>query len=289
MKHKVIIGLVMIGVIAAAGGAYAATQNAGPTSRQAFLNDVAKRLNITPQQLKSAFQGAFADRLDALVAAGRLTKAQADAIKKNAKQAGVGSLGYGPAFFPGFMHPRFFLPGGAPGLPGPAFRRALPVPPGQAIPVPPGKAPWFRGGIPGPPGLAFGFGLLGDFGGAGDAAVRYLGITRAKLASELRSGKSLAQIAKDNGKTAAGLQSAVEGAITARLDKAVASKRITQAQAKAIESRISAVLGAVINRTPPKLPPMLKLRHGAARAWAVPLPVPGAAVVPAPGAALSHA
>ena len=53
--------------LAAAGGAYAATQTSGQNTRQAFLNDVAKRLHVTPQQLTAALNGASIDQLQAEV------------------------------------------------------------------------------------------------------------------------------------------------------------------------------------------------------------------------------
>jgi hypothetical protein len=81
-KRKLAIAATAAAAAAFAGGAYAATQTSG-TSRQAFLNDVAKRLNVSPTQLQSALQGAFDDQLQAAVTAGKLTQAQADTIKAN--------------------------------------------------------------------------------------------------------------------------------------------------------------------------------------------------------------
>jgi AraC-like DNA-binding protein len=82
--------LIVGGVLAAcsfAGGAYAATSDTSP--RQAFLSDVAKRLHVTPQQLQSAFHGAFLDQLNQAVKAGRLTPAQADAIRRHLERRGM--------------------------------------------------------------------------------------------------------------------------------------------------------------------------------------------------------
>jgi predicted nuclease of restriction endonuclease-like RecB superfamily len=44
--------------------------------RHAFLDNAAKRLGTTPAQLEAALQAAYADRLDAAVAAGRITKSR---------------------------------------------------------------------------------------------------------------------------------------------------------------------------------------------------------------------
>jgi AraC-like DNA-binding protein len=84
-KHKFAAGAAALAAAAFAGGAYAATQS-GTSSRQAFLNDVAKRLNVTPAQLKAAMRAAFADRIQAEVKDGRLTQAQANAIEQRIDQ-----------------------------------------------------------------------------------------------------------------------------------------------------------------------------------------------------------
>jgi AraC-like DNA-binding protein len=102
VKRKLVIGGAALAVAAFAGGAYAATQNSGPTTRQAFLNDVAKRLHVSPQQLSSALNGAFMDQLQAAVQDGRLTQAQANALEQRLKQKGAapavpfGFFGFGP-------------------------------------------------------------------------------------------------------------------------------------------------------------------------------------------------
>ena len=63
--------------------------------RQAFLNDVAKRLNVTPAQLNSALKGAAIDQLDAAVKAGKLTQAQANALKQRIQQGAHGGAPFG--------------------------------------------------------------------------------------------------------------------------------------------------------------------------------------------------
>ncbi|MGO9490300.1 MAG: hypothetical protein ACLQBB_14905, partial [Solirubrobacteraceae bacterium] len=67
LRGKLVMGLAALAVAAFAGGAYAATQTSGPNTRQAFLNDVAKRLNVTPRQLTAALNGATIDQLQAEV------------------------------------------------------------------------------------------------------------------------------------------------------------------------------------------------------------------------------
>ncbi len=117
LKRKLAIGAAGIAVLGGGGAAYAVNKS-NDNERQAFLGDVAKRLNVTPDKLNSALKGAFEDRLDAAVKAGRLTQAQADAIKKKVEQNGgppflgppPGARGFG-AGGPHFLH-RFGGPGG---------------------------------------------------------------------------------------------------------------------------------------------------------------------------------
>ncbi|MBV9338686.1 MAG: hypothetical protein JO243_22580 [Solirubrobacterales bacterium] len=107
LKRNLVIGAAALAVAAFAGGAYAATQNSGPATRQAFLNDIAKRLHVTPEQLSSALNGAYLDQLQAAVNAGRLTQAQANALEQRLKQKGTapalpfGGFGFGHRAFPG--------------------------------------------------------------------------------------------------------------------------------------------------------------------------------------------
>ena len=81
-----------------------------------------------------------------------------------------------------------------------------------------------------------------------DAAAKYLGLTDAQLLSQLRSGKSLAQIATAQHKSVSGLTSTLKADIKARLDKAVAAKMLTSAQEQKILSRIDQRLSTIVNR-----------------------------------------
>jgi hypothetical protein len=112
LKRKLAAGVTGLLVLGGGGAAYAVTKS-NDNGRQAFLGDVAKRLNVTPDQLNSALKGAFADRLDAAVKAGKLTQAQADKIKKQVQQNG-GPPGFGGGFraFGAGAGPHFFHRGG---------------------------------------------------------------------------------------------------------------------------------------------------------------------------------
>ena len=110
-RRSVIAGAVLA-FAAAAGGAYAATQTGG-NPQSAFLSDVAHRLGVSPQRLTSALRGASIDQLNAAVRAGRLTQAQANAIKQRIEHSGAVPFA-GPGFFgpPPFAGPVLFGPGG---------------------------------------------------------------------------------------------------------------------------------------------------------------------------------
>jgi hypothetical protein len=118
-KRKLAAGAVGLAVLAGGGGAYAAGNSgtaAKPADRaaeqKAFLDDVAKRLNVTRDQLDAAVKGAAEARIDAAVAAGTLTKEQGDTAKKRLESGGVPLLGGGP----GLAGPGG--PGGGPRGPG---------------------------------------------------------------------------------------------------------------------------------------------------------------------------
>jgi hypothetical protein len=64
------------------GGALAASGTFDPAQqRQAFLNDAAGRLGVTSTKLADALKAAAIDRIDAALAAGQITQAQANAMK----------------------------------------------------------------------------------------------------------------------------------------------------------------------------------------------------------------
>ena len=122
-KRKLAVGAAGLAVLAGSGGAYAAAAGTPQVTQKpadhaaeqkAFLDDVAKRLNVTRDQLDAAVKGAAEARIDAAVAAGTLTKAQGEAAKKRIAAGGPGLLG-GPHILGGKPGPRPVGPGG-PGL-----------------------------------------------------------------------------------------------------------------------------------------------------------------------------
>ena len=85
MRRKNKIALSAAAVLAAAGGggAIAASQAGSPSEESnAIIDDAAKQLGVSPSKLSDALKTALSDRIDAAVAAGRLTKEEADALKE---------------------------------------------------------------------------------------------------------------------------------------------------------------------------------------------------------------
>lgn len=96
MKTKhLIAGLVTVAAIGGGtAGAIAATDDHKATE-QAVISDAAKRLGVSAEDLRTALGEAEDAQIDAAVKAGKLTQAQADALKQRRKEAGT-VLGLGP-------------------------------------------------------------------------------------------------------------------------------------------------------------------------------------------------
>jgi ribosomal protein S20 len=163
---------------------------------QAVLDDAAKQLGVSSDQLSTALKNAMKNQVDAAVAAGKLTKDQGDALKARIDAGGapfvLGGFGARGAFGPGHL-------GGGP--------------------------------------------LMRSF----SAAASYLGMSQDELRSELASGKTLAQIAKDKGKSVDGLVQALVKDAEAKIDAAVTSGRLTKDQAAKAKSMLEQAVTALVN------------------------------------------
>jgi hypothetical protein len=92
-------------------------------------------------------------------------------------------------------------------------------------------------------------GRMGMGGRLLDNAATYLGITPQQLRTQLASGKTLAQIADStSGKSSQGLQQYLLSQIQTRLDAAVKSGRITQAQETQMLQKAQTRIGDLMNR-----------------------------------------
>lgn len=202
-RFVLIASLSTLAGVAIAGGALAASGTFDPKAeKQAFLNDAAGRLGVSSDKLEAALKAAAVDRVDAALAAGQITKAQADAMK-------------------------------------------------DAINA--GRLPF---GVPFGPGMRGEMGGIHTLGGTLSAAATYLGLTEDQLRTQLQSGKSLADIAKAQGKSVDGLKQALTADLKTKLDAAVKAGRLTQAQANDILTRVSASLDDLINGKLPAMPAM---------------------------------
>ena len=101
-------------------------------------------------------------------------------------------------------------------------------------------------------GPGFGFHERGALFGGVDAAASYLGLTDVQLRSQLQSGKSLADVAKAQGKSVDGLVQAIVDAAKKKVEAAVAAGRLTQTQADSILSGLKSHVSDFVNRTPPR-------------------------------------
>jgi hypothetical protein len=198
-RHRFTVGAAALLLAGGAGGAYAASQSTRDP-QQTLLNDVAKRLHVTPAQLRAAIRGAFLDRLQADVKVGRITQAQANRIRQQIEHGGL-PFGPGGLWPHGFERHRFGIRGFA------------------------------------PPPLA--------------AAAHYLGVTPGQLLRDMQGGKSLADVARAESKSVAGLERAMVAAERVRLDRLVAAGWITKVEARRRLNALSSQIGNVVEQTPP--------------------------------------
>jgi transposase-like protein len=209
MSSRRIAALAVTGALVAGGTGVAiaaVTKNDGGRVEQAVLDDAAKRLNVTPEQLRDALSQAQDAQLDQAVKDGKLTQQQAAAIKARRKQSGR-VLGGGPSG-PGFRHHGF----------GPGFG----------------------------PGHGAAGAIFPDLAKA-------LGITREQLRTQLRGGKSIADIAKAQGTSLDDVRSALKADAKTAADKAVKDGDLTQAQADELLTHLDEALSH-LGDARPKLP-----------------------------------
>jgi hypothetical protein len=100
--------------------------------------------------------------------------------------------------------------------------------------------------------VAPGFGHHGGHGfGHLAAAATYLGLSETELQTQLAGGKTLADVAKAQGKTVDGLVAALVADEKKELDAAVAAGRLTQAQADEMLANAEQRFTDLVNGTPP--------------------------------------
>jgi predicted XRE-type DNA-binding protein len=315
-KRAVAIAAVTIAAAGGAGVAVAATSSGSRPSD--FLDSVAKHLGVSRQKLDDATKAAAVDQVNADLAAGRITKDQADELKKRIEAGdvpplgglrgpGPGGPGFGGPGGPGFVKP--FIADGltaaakylglsesdlksklsnGQSLADVAKAQSKDVSGLQDAIVAAEKADLDKAvtdkkltqsqadealtklrahiddlvnaklGFRGPRG---GFPGKVGFGIGTDAAAKYLGLSESALRSKLSSGQSLADVAKAQGKDVSGLEQAMTADAKAKLDKAVADKTLTQAQADKMLSALKSRIDDVVNGKPPAGPRFRGGRH----------------------------
>jgi hypothetical protein len=205
IRRKVIAGAAAALAVGGAGAGVAATKLTGSPSEEskAIVNDAAKTLGVEPSKLSAALKQAFEDRIDAAVAAGRLTKQQGDELKQRVES---------------------------------------------------GDFPLF-----GPPAFGNGFGAPHLFFHGLDATASYLGLTEAQLHSRIESGKTLAEIAKAEGKSVDGLKAALVKDTKTKLDAGVKAGRLSSAEEQRVLADLEQRIDDLVNG---KLPDRFPGRHG---------------------------
>ena len=101
-RKALVISIAALAVVAGGGAAIAASQGSSP-SPQSFFDAVAKHLGISSQKLEDASRAAALDQVDAALEEGRITKAEADALKERI-ESGEFPPFFGPRFGPGPGH-----------------------------------------------------------------------------------------------------------------------------------------------------------------------------------------
>jgi uncharacterized protein YidB (DUF937 family) len=93
-KRKLIAGAAALVAVAGGGVAIGATQfGSASEESQAVVDDAAKQLGVSPSALSNALKQALVHRVDAAVAAGRITKEEGDELKARIR-SGFGFVPY---------------------------------------------------------------------------------------------------------------------------------------------------------------------------------------------------
>jgi polyhydroxyalkanoate synthesis regulator phasin len=106
----------------------------------------------------------------------------------------------------------------------------------------------------GGPGGAFGFGGRGLLGEGLNAAATAIGISPDQLRTEVQ-GKSLAQVAQAHGKTANDVATALKNAAHQRIDQAVSSGRLTADQGNTQKTQVDQRIDQLVNQVLPQRGP----------------------------------
>jgi hypothetical protein len=95
LPSKRVAALAAAALVVAGGGGAAVAASSGAGTPSDFLDSVAKHLGVSRQKLDDATKAAAVDQVDAQLAAGQITKAQADELKKRIAAGDVPRLAGG--------------------------------------------------------------------------------------------------------------------------------------------------------------------------------------------------
>ena len=96
LKLKVAGGTVALAAVLGGGAAIAADKLSPTEESDAIVADVAKQLGLETAKVEAALEQALENRVDAAVAAGRLTEAQGEELKERIASGDLPLLGVGP-------------------------------------------------------------------------------------------------------------------------------------------------------------------------------------------------
>jgi hypothetical protein len=108
-SKRALVAASALSLVVGAGGAVAASKGS-PARGDGFLARVAGHLGISTQKLEDATKAAAIDQVNADLEAGRITQAQADAMKAQIEKGGVPLFFGGPHRFGDFGHRVPFAP-----------------------------------------------------------------------------------------------------------------------------------------------------------------------------------
>jgi hypothetical protein len=190
------------GLAVGAGAAVAATQATSPQQRsEAIVADAAQQLGVSSAKLTAALKQALENQVDAALAAGQITQAQADQMTSAIESGQMPLVGlHGPGGPGGGRH-------------------------GHVVDL--------------------------------STAASYLGVTAAELQTSLAGGKSLADVAKAEGKSVDGLVAALVASAKQHLDDEVTAGRLTDAQRTAMLTELEQRIADLVNGVAPA-PPALR-------------------------------
>ncbi len=210
------LAIVLVSTAVIGGGIGLAVAQDEDTPVQSFLGRVAEKLGIGEDELRSAMTEAEQDIIDERVAEGKLTAEQGESLKERIEEKGL-------------LGPRGGLADGPRGglADGPRGRFCD------------GVFDCIRGGVRGWDGQL-----------TTEAAATVLDMEPEALLSELQEGKTLAEVAEEQGMAVDEFTAAMLAEVQQELDALVADGKLTEEQANAIYERTEENIDDIVSALP---------------------------------------